>query len=551
EPSLDIYIFNSDTGIWESQNAICDTINNVCTAQITHFTFYAVISPADSDGDGIPDNFNGTIDACPLDPAPEAPDGCPGPVCGDSVVEGNETCDPAGSPLNGTCNTGLLGQCAVGAPLCGADCNSTTCQQITFNTTEVCDGLDNSCSGIVDEGANADRTLDTICDTEDLTFDRFSCVNTGTGISCQDVTSPETFFEVQPRSDWDCSLFGWGVDPGTVQVNDQGDVLVRGCNAIRLRSNEPLTTFTLALENINGSVVMSMTGSDIDQGIIFDFTTEELSYFIAADGEDEALNAFAIKATILEDDDGDGIEDGSDLCPNLAPAPGNDVDLDGCPDSIENDLENFQDTFDIYTGMASTSLTPGTGVTTLLNSFAYSDKTYQNTSHVITVAGSQFDLQSLIGFSVRDVGGSGKVKTRGLQDTIEVVDRSGTLPTKTFTIILDDSIEDGDDDRKVRYETATDTMKQKYDFKLIDHTDNTEIRLEAKVNYKSNNNETKVEYKFRNKQREKLCKNACDKKDKQCKKQCSATYSFGAKEKFPGMKSASLWDVFQFGGLIG
>ena len=36
-----------------------------CTAEISSFSEYAVIAPLDTDGDGVPDKFNGVQDNCP------------------------------------------------------------------------------------------------------------------------------------------------------------------------------------------------------------------------------------------------------------------------------------------------------------------------------------------------------------------------------------------------------------------------------------------------------------------------------------------------------
>ncbi len=45
-----------------------------CTAEITHFSVYALIAPLDSDRDGMPDVFGELRDGCPFDPLLVTPD---------------------------------------------------------------------------------------------------------------------------------------------------------------------------------------------------------------------------------------------------------------------------------------------------------------------------------------------------------------------------------------------------------------------------------------------------------------------------------------------
>ena len=45
-----------------------------CTAEITHFSGYALVAPLDSDRDGMPDLFGELQDGCPFDPLFVSPD---------------------------------------------------------------------------------------------------------------------------------------------------------------------------------------------------------------------------------------------------------------------------------------------------------------------------------------------------------------------------------------------------------------------------------------------------------------------------------------------
>jgi len=58
-------------------------------------------------------------------------------------------CSGAGVP----CDTGKLGACALGVTVCASGSATTTCQELVQPQPEVCNGVDDNCDGIVDNGA--------------------------------------------------------------------------------------------------------------------------------------------------------------------------------------------------------------------------------------------------------------------------------------------------------------------------------------------------------------------------------------------------------------
>jgi len=74
--NLDVYRFDDTTEVFESLGADCitteepiGTFTAQCLIEISRFSEYAIVAPLDSDGDGVPDDFRGQVDACPLENA--------------------------------------------------------------------------------------------------------------------------------------------------------------------------------------------------------------------------------------------------------------------------------------------------------------------------------------------------------------------------------------------------------------------------------------------------------------------------------------------------
>jgi hypothetical protein len=71
---MKMWVYNSQTQEWEDLPTTCTNIGGTtysCTAETTHFTLFALVSPLDSDGDGITDNWYGEVDCCPDTIIPE------------------------------------------------------------------------------------------------------------------------------------------------------------------------------------------------------------------------------------------------------------------------------------------------------------------------------------------------------------------------------------------------------------------------------------------------------------------------------------------------
>jgi hypothetical protein len=306
---------------------ICDGLDNDCNGLIDdNLTLYAYYLDADNDGFGNPAT---SMDTCSLTP----PEGfvANSMDCDDNNANINpdaiEICDSLDNNCSGFINDGLdsftyyqdadqdgfgdsgisLDTCAAFAPagfvINDGDCDDNN-PNINPNAIEVCDSLDNDCSGIINDNI--------ALFTYYLDADQDGFGDAAISLDTCDMIAPEGYVS----DDLDCDDSNPDINPGAAEICDNID---NNCNG---SFNDGLELFTYYLDSDNDGY------GDAEMAI------------------DTCINAAPAGYTINNEDCDDS---NADINPQIEEIPNNgiDEDCDG-EDLITSTSEAHQEKINIY-----------------------------------------------------------------------------------------------------------------------------------------------------------------------------------------------------------
>ncbi len=162
--AVDEGLLNACGACGDAPADVCDGVDNDCDGAVDEEAAPEVCNGVDDDCDGVPDD----LEPLPCDTG--EPGRCaPGtaacaegePVCVPDEAPGDEVCNGADDDCDGVadegepgagadCDTGAAGVCALGATVCEG--GEVGCAAVLPAGDEICNGLDDDCDGMPDEG---------------------------------------------------------------------------------------------------------------------------------------------------------------------------------------------------------------------------------------------------------------------------------------------------------------------------------------------------------------------------------------------------------------
>jgi hypothetical protein len=190
ESRLKLFHYDSASGNWVNVTTSLDTVNDIICGSVTSFSPFAIFEEEDTDGDGVPDatdncpfvsnadqtdtDNDGMGDACDPDDDndgdPDTTDCAPlNPAISHNAIE---VCNGIDDDCDGLIDEGFTNTDGDGQADCvdqdddnDGDPDTTDCAPlnaaISHNAIEVCNGIDDDCDGSIDEGA---------CDLKKIVF---------------------------------------------------------------------------------------------------------------------------------------------------------------------------------------------------------------------------------------------------------------------------------------------------------------------------------------------------------------------------------------------